>query len=215
MAAEAGEPDTDALLQGVEIGDEDSLQKLLNRHRKRLRRMVEVRLDDRIAARVDASDVVQDTLLEAAKRLPQYLAERPLAFFPWLRQIAWKRISKLHDFHIGAQRRTINREYEQNHGFSEVSLAPLAQRLLCPRPSPSGVVVDREQRQRVRLALTQLSERDREVLVLRFLEHLSPTEIASVLGIRPGAVRVRQLRALERLQSILGETGEDDREAKS
>jgi RNA polymerase sigma factor (sigma-70 family) len=59
----------------------------------------------------------------------------------------------------------------------------------------------------VRQALEQLPERDRDVLVLRYLEQLSTAETAAVLGSSPGAVRVRTLRALQRLRDILNTRG--------
>jgi RNA polymerase sigma-70 factor, ECF subfamily len=208
MLGNANEPDTETLLGQIANGNDDARQQLLQRFQKRLRQMFAVRIDDRLAARIDASDVVQETLLEAALELPRYLAERPLPFYPWLRQIGWRRLSRLYEYHVTAQRRSVSRENLQELPLSEHSLGPLANRLLSCGPSPSDVVASREQRQQVRMALAQLSENDREVLVLRFLEHLSLEEIAAILGIREGAVRVRQLRALQRLRKVLGDLGD-------
>ena len=66
--------------------------------------MVAVRLDRRVAARVDASDVVQETLVEAARRLDDYLRERPIPFYGWLRQLAGERIVDAHRRHVTTQR---------------------------------------------------------------------------------------------------------------
>jgi RNA polymerase sigma-70 factor, ECF subfamily len=144
------------LLRRVGDGSDDALQQLLARHRQRLRQMVAVRMDAPLAARVDASDVVQETLMEAARQLPDYVEQWPLPFYPWLRQIAWKRLERLHERHLAAQRRSVRRE--QEHGFmvSDNSLAPLAHRLLERGPSPSRIVAGRETRRRVRSALEQL-----------------------------------------------------------
>ena len=60
-------------------------------------------------------------------------------------------------------------------------------------------------RQRVQQALSQLGEADREVLVLRYLEDLSTAEIAAVLELTESAVKMRQLRALQRLRDLLGD----------
>src|SRR5262245_16701808 len=73
----AHEPDTDELLDRSAAGDGAARQSLLERHRPRLTRMVAVRLDRRLAARLDPSDVVQEALAEAAARLSAYLRERP------------------------------------------------------------------------------------------------------------------------------------------
>ena len=70
--------------------DPQATEQLLVRHQERLHRMVAIRLDDRLKARMDPSDVVQDVLVEAANRLPQFAEERPIAFYPWLRRLAWE-----------------------------------------------------------------------------------------------------------------------------
>src|SRR5262249_13608423 len=79
-AAENGE-----LIERVRAGDREALQVLFSRHRDRLRRMVEVRLDPRLQARLDASDVIQDAYVEVVQRLPEYLREPRLPLFLWPR----------------------------------------------------------------------------------------------------------------------------------
>ncbi len=64
---------THELLEMVRQGDEDAVGRLLQRHREALRRMVDMRLDHRIRQRVDASDIVQDVMVEANRRLQSYL----------------------------------------------------------------------------------------------------------------------------------------------
>ena len=56
---------TDELLSGARQGDREAINRLLDRHRSALRRMVDLRMDRALSRRVDASDVVQDVLLEA------------------------------------------------------------------------------------------------------------------------------------------------------
>src|SRR5436853_3869317 len=103
------EPDTEQLLDAAARGDGQARGRLLERHRKRLKRMVAVRLDRRLAPRVDPSDVVQETLAEAARRLDEYLRARPMPYYPWLRRLAWVRLDKLRRRHT-AGRRDIGRE---------------------------------------------------------------------------------------------------------
>src|SRR5436190_20534745 len=103
-------PDTDQLLERAGRGDPAALGQLLDRHRDRLRRMVAVRLDRRLAARVDPSDVVQESLAEAARRLPEYLRDRPLPFYPWLRRLAADRLAVLYRRHVRAANRAVGRE---------------------------------------------------------------------------------------------------------
>jgi RNA polymerase sigma-70 factor (ECF subfamily) len=84
--------DTDQLLDLVEQGDPLAAATLLTRHKQRLHRMVQLRLDPRLSARLDPSDVVQDVLAEAHKRLATYAQERDIPFYPWLRSIAWDKL---------------------------------------------------------------------------------------------------------------------------
>jgi RNA polymerase sigma-70 factor, ECF subfamily len=103
-------PDTDQLLQQASEGDPRARGQLLDRHRSRLRDLIALRLDRRLAARVDPSDVVQETLAEAAARLSAYLRKRPMPFYPWLRQLALDRIGEMHRLHIKVHKRSVERE---------------------------------------------------------------------------------------------------------
>src|SRR6516162_5862921 len=106
----ATQPDTDELLRAAEPGDGSARHRLLARHRSRLRQMVAVHLDRRLAARIDPSDVVQETLMDAARDLPDYLRERPLPFYPWLRQLAGERLAKFHERHLRTDKRSVTHE---------------------------------------------------------------------------------------------------------
>jgi RNA polymerase sigma-70 factor (ECF subfamily) len=195
--------DSEELLTRACRGDSAAQQELLGRHGKRLRKMVAARLDRRLAARIDPSDVVQEALLDASRLLPKYLRERPLPFYPWLRRLAWKRLVKLQQRHLGAQKRSVTREEQQMPLLPEESALELAERLVAPGTSPSNHALREELRGRVQAALTRLPEHYREVLVLRFLEELSTSEMAAVLEITEAAVKTRQTRALDRLSRSL------------
>lgn len=197
------EPDTDQLLQDVSRGDTAARSQLLQRHRPRLRRLIAVRLDPRLAARVDPSDVVQDVLLEADRQLSDYVEKQPLPLYPLLRQLAWNRLIDLYRRHIRTHRRSVTREEMALPRLPDESALELIERLYARNSSPSAGAERAEARQRVQQALQQLPECDRELLVLRHLEQLSTAEIASVLGIGEGAVYTRHLRALRRLGELL------------
>ena len=202
MAAKPG-PDTDQLLEAVRRGDAEARGRLLERQRPKLRRMVAVRFDRRLAARVDPSDIVQESLLEAAARIDDYVRNRPLPFYPWLRRIAADRLADASRRHLHAGRRSVGRE--EPAGLPGESVMELAERLLAPNSAPSARLRRRERRDRVRAALESLPERHREVLVLRYLEDLSTEDAASVLGVGAGAVKMRLVRALQRLREQLDE----------
>jgi RNA polymerase sigma-70 factor (ECF subfamily) len=203
-------PDTEQLIEQASQGDASARQKLLVRHRDRLRKMIRVRMDRRLAARVDPSDVVQEALTDAARKLSDYLRRRPLPFYPWLRRLAWERLVKLHRRHIRARVRSVTREDPGALALPDESVLELARRLIAPGSSPSQHAVQQELRGRVQSALARLSEADREVLVMRYLEGLSNGEIGAALGIREGAVKMRHLRALERVRGLL--SGEPEEE---
>jgi RNA polymerase sigma-70 factor (ECF subfamily) len=193
--------DTDALLDRAARGDDHARHQLLDRHRRRLRRMVALRLDRRLTARIDPSDVVQEALADAGRKLDGYLRVRPLPFYPWLRQLAWERLVKLHRRHT-ADKRDVAREALPD--LPEQSALELAERLVAPGTGPDQRAVREELRQRVRTALDRLTAGDRELLVLRHAEQLSTKEAAAVLGVTESAVKSRHLRALERLRTALG-----------
>lgn len=201
-------PDTEQLLDRAASGDLQAKDQLFERHRARLRHMVAIRFDSRLTSRLDPSDVVQETLTIAARQLPKYLAERPLPFYPWLRRLAWQRMVQLREHHVDAQRRSVSREAVSRTDLTDDSITELADRLVDLKSSPSAHVMRAEQRRRLHDALERLPDRDCELLVVRFLEQLSTSEIAVELGISEAAVKMRQLRALERLQRILRELEE-------
>ena len=99
-----GDEDTSALVERAGAGDGRAAEQLLARHRDRLRRMVAVRMDPRLAARLDPSDVVQEALMEASRRLAEYCRGRPVPFYPWLRRIAWERLVEMHRQFLASQR---------------------------------------------------------------------------------------------------------------
>jgi RNA polymerase sigma-70 factor (ECF subfamily) len=181
------------------------------RPRPRLRQLVALRLDRRLAARVDPSDVVQETLAEADRRLAEYLRRRPLPFYPWLRQLALERLIDLHRRHVRAGRRSVLREEPGPPALGDEWALHLVDQLLARSSSPSARLCRRELRDRVQAALARLAGPDRELLVLRPLEQLPARNIAAVLDITEGAVYTRHLRALERVRGLLAsELGEEE-----
>jgi RNA polymerase sigma-70 factor (ECF subfamily) len=201
-------PDSDELLARTAHGDRAARDQLMTRHRARLRKMVAYHLDRQLRARVDPSDVVQEVLAEASRKLPEYLRRRPLPFYPWLRQMAEAHLIDLQRRHLHAQKRTVRREEAGALAFSDESAAELAKQLATSATSPSQRLLREEARQRVQTALQQLSSSNRQVLELRHLEQLSVAETAAVLSISEGAVKTRHVRALQRLRKLLEDLGD-------
>jgi RNA polymerase sigma-70 factor (ECF subfamily) len=203
--------ESDSMLLRARDGDDTARRELLTRHRARLKRMIAVRMDRRLAPRCDPSDVVQQTLFVALQQLPEYIRDPPLPFYPWLRQLAWKRLNDLYQKHIIAQRRSIRREQPADLLLSDESMLQLADRLASSGTSPSGLAMRAELRARMETALAALPERDREILVMRHIEGLSIKEIAAILAIREDAVKMRRRRALVRLKEILTDASKEGR----
>jgi RNA polymerase sigma-70 factor (ECF subfamily) len=201
----AAEPNTDELLDRAAVGDASARARLLSRHRQKLRNLIALRLDPRLAARFDPSDVVQESLAEADRRLSDYMGDRPMPFYLWLRELTLQRLIDLHRRHMRTQKRTVRREEARLTYLSDDSVRELAGRLVDPRSGPSSRLDRKLAVHRLHQALAELSERDRDVIVLRHLEQLSVKEIAALLEITPGAVKVRHVRALERLRRLIGE----------
>jgi RNA polymerase sigma-70 factor (ECF subfamily) len=195
----AGVDDTELLLLKVKSGDRSAFEVLFARHHAFLRRFIEMRLDPKLRARVDPSDVVQETHLEAFARLEDYLAREPMPFRLWLRQTAFERMLKLRRQHLAAARRTVDREI----CLPDQSSMMLAQHFLGHDSTPSKRAVRQEDAQRVQEALAELAESDREIVLMRNLEGLSHAEIACVLGIDEAASRKRYGRSLLRLRKVM------------
>ncbi len=196
--------DTGRLIERARAGDAAALNELFARHRERLRRMVQMRLDWRLHGRVDASDVIQDAYLEASRRLDDYLREPGMPLFLWLRFLVGERLLILHRHHIGAQIRDARREVSlYREAGPEASSAALAAQLLGQQTSPSEAAVRAERMLRLQEAINGLEPIDREVLSLRHFEQLSRAETAQVLGIEEAAAAKRYVRALKRLKDLL------------
>lgn len=192
------------LIERARGGDRDALNQLFERHRARLRRMVDMRLDSRLQARIDASDVIQEAYLEVVERLPEYFDAPRLPFFLWLRLIVGERMMKLHRAHLGTRMRDVGREISLYRGaLPAASSAALAAQLLGKYTSPTQAAVRAERMLRLQEALNSLEEMDREVLTLRHFEELSVAETAQVLDIGISAAAKRYVRALKRLKVIL------------
>jgi RNA polymerase sigma-70 factor (ECF subfamily) len=195
--------DTDQLLRRAADGDPEARAQVWNRYRPRLKRMIAMRIDRRIAARIDPSDVVQDALAAAHERLTEYVADPKLAFYPWLRRIAWDRLADAYRTHLGAERRSVLKESPPTPQLNNDSFAELAHYVAASSISPNQRAMHAELQIRVVHALQQLKPHDREILVLRYLEQLGVAEIAGVLGVSQTAVTSRHLRALQRLRRLL------------
>ncbi len=197
---------TQELLAEARQGSERAIEQLLDRHRDSLRKMIGLRLDQKIKRRIDVSDVVQDVLIEANRRLQDYLAHPAMAFHLWIRQIAKDRIIDAHRRHRGSFKRSVDREQPMAMpaGFDH-STIELAAQLRDPELTPAAAATQKELSLQIQSAIDLLDERDREMILMRHFEQLSNQEIAAALQLAEPAASMRYLRALKRLRAKLDE----------
>ena len=199
--------DTEKLLGYIASGDTSAANTLLDRYRAKLHRVVSIRMDERIRGRVDPSDVVQETLGDAARRLIGYSQNREIPFYPWLRRLAIDRLVDTHRRHLDAARRSVMREEPFELGISDVSRIALANRFVANSAGISDSVRQQERREYAEQIIEHLSALDREVLALRYLEQLSTKEAAEILNISVNAFAQRHVRALKRVRRLIDEKG--------
>ncbi len=190
--------------QRLKQGDLSLFADAFSRHRPRLWQIIHFRLSDKIRARVDADDVLQNVYLDAEKRLNYYIDGDFPSLFLWLRLVTGQTLSQVHRRHLATESRSTLRESRPNEGnlWGNTSLC-LSQRFIAHLTSPSQAAVKVELIAEVRSALSEMSETDREVVALRHFEELTNQEVALELGIAPKAASIRYVRALERLRSVL------------
>jgi RNA polymerase sigma-70 factor (ECF subfamily) len=202
---------TETLLTAVKAGDEDAVNRLLERHRAPIRRLIELRLDRKVRQRVDVSDVVQDVLIEANGRLDKYLDDPVMAFHLWLRQIAWDRIIDTYRRHRVSAKRNMDREQPMSaQAGPDQSTMEFVVQLCDPGLTPQAAATQREIAVKVEAAIERLGDADREIILMRHYEHLSNQEIADALGLNPPAASMRYLRSVRRLRELLEAEGEAD-----
>jgi RNA polymerase sigma-70 factor, ECF subfamily len=197
-------PETQELLDRARQGDRNAVEQLLGMFRESLRRMIALRLDPALTARLDASDVVQDVLVEASRRMDDYLRASAMPFHLWLRHIAKDHVIDAHRKHRKAQRRSIDREQSLvPRGLAENSSIELMGQILDQEMTPATAAIRQELEQRLAQAIGKLDEDDREIILMRLYEQLSNQEIAILYGLTEPAAAMRYLRAVRRLQTFL------------
>lgn len=196
-------PEKELLLRAAQ-DDSAALDELFQMYRHRLKGMLHWRLDPRLRTRVDESDVIQETLVDAARKFSEYAQAPQLPFYLWLRHLAGLKLAELHRTHLSAQKRSARRETSLEFGdFAPASSVVLADAFAGNLTSPSEAAMRHELKRRCQELLDSLEPIDREVLVLKHFEQLSTAETASVLGISKAGAGRRYLAALKRLRAAL------------
>ena len=192
------------LLTRLRAGDQPAIGELFDLFRERLWRMLYVRLDRRVSARLAPDDVLQEAFLDVARRIGEYLAEPDVPVYVWLRFLAIQRMQLLQRMHLGAEIRAVGAEVPMPNGeLSFASAESMAGQLIGHMTSPSQAAIRHELQGRLRAALDEMDPLDREVLALRHFEELGNNEVAQVLNITKDAASKRHVRALKRLREVI------------
>lgn len=186
-------------LRRLRDGNLDALAELFGFFRPRLRQMIRLRMQGPLEARVDPSDVLQETFLDASRRISEYLAEPKVSPFVWFRGLTLDRLKKIQREHLGTQCRAVGRELR----LPKQSSVLAAFHLIANGPSPSNALLEVEMKERVKLALAAVKEEDREILLMRHFEGMSNREVAETLGLSVSGATMRHGRALFRLKEVL------------
>lgn len=202
--------DTEQLLAAARQGDGGAVNQLLERHRAAIRQMVDLRMDQVIKRRIDASDIVQEVMIEANRRLAEFLENPVMPFHLWLRQMAKDRLIDAHRRHRGASRRSMDREQPLVAAAGNESSVDLIAQIRDSELTPAAAATWRELQSRFQQACEQLDDIDQEIVLLRHFEHLTNSEAAAVLQLTPQAASMRYLRAMRRLRQFMDGTGKDD-----
>jgi RNA polymerase sigma-70 factor (ECF subfamily) len=181
-------------------------QQALEQFRDYLHLLARLHLDRRLQGKLDPSDVVQQTLLEAHQARERFTGDDPAQMAAWLRQILARNLANaVRDF--GRDRRNVEREQSLDDAVN-ASSAHLAAWLAAEQSSPSQQAIHNEQGLRLVRALALLPEAQREVVELRHLQGWSLADIARQLGRSPAAVAGLLHRGLNQLRQHLQERSE-------
>ena len=207
-AAPARPRSADDSAEQLRTGGEAALGRLFERHRGRLWRRVNFRMDARLRGRVDPDDVLQEAYMAAAKRIDRFERDGFSSAFLWLRLVVQQTLIDVHRRHLGARQRDAARDrsmHRRGGTYAHATSVSVASFLVGNFTTPTQAAAREEAIEMVRQAVARMDPTDQEVLALRHFEELTNTEVAETLGIQPKAASIRYVRALRRLKNVLAE----------
>jgi RNA polymerase sigma-70 factor (ECF subfamily) len=195
----------EVLLTQARAGDGAALGRLLELYRNYLRLQARALIGAGLRVRLDPSDLVQETFLEAHRDFARFAGQTEGEVVAWLRRILVHNLADQVKRH-----RARGRDYRRQESLEaklERSSLDVQEALAVGLSTPSVRARRREQAVVLADALAELPEDYREVIVLRHVERLKFDEIAARMGRSSGAVRMLWTRALEKLHRLLEDRG--------
>jgi RNA polymerase sigma-70 factor (ECF subfamily) len=181
-------------LSAARSGSLEALGQALEGCRRYLLQIAQQQLNPDLQVKGGASDLVQETFLEAHRVFPRFQGTSQVELRAWLRQLLLHRAAKLGRRYRTTQKRRLSRETALEEGAPSLSV----------EVTPSGMAIAHELEQALQHALEHLPEDYRRVISLRYQEGRSFEEIGRLMQRTPNAVRLLWLRAIERVKLELG-----------
>jgi RNA polymerase sigma-70 factor (ECF subfamily) len=198
-------PSTTQLVIASKDGDGEAFGRLLGQYHGYLLMLAHRYLSERLRRRVDPSDIVQLTFLEAQRDLHAFRGETPAEFAGWLRGMLKNNVATAVTRHVTAQKRSVKREVHAGPTPAGDTGANWLGQFPGSTTSPSGAAIRGEAVLALVDALHQLPETQAEAIRLRYMEGLPLAEIVERMGKSDTAVAGLLKRGLQKLRTILGE----------
>lgn len=165
---------------------ENHAEPVLEQYRSYLKLLAELQLNPRLRGKADASDIVQQTMLEAHRDLAGFRGKTDAELRAWLKMILTNNLTNVARHYV-TQKRSAGREVSLEEDF-EQSSAQLHRQLIADQTSPSMKLMKQERSEQLAAALLKLLEDERTAVVLKHFHNWSVAEIAQSLGRTPEAV---------------------------
>ncbi len=185
------------LLAAARAGSREALGKLFQDCRPYLLVVAGRQLDPDLHAKGGASDLVQETFLEAQRDFARFAGSSEAELLAWLRQILLNNVGNFSRRYRDTDKRAVSREVSLAGDDSE---HPSGRAVLDPQPTPSSKAIEREQAESLHRALQRLPDDYRRVIVYRYLEGRSFDEIGQLMQRSAEAARKLWSRAMDELR---------------
>lgn len=200
-----------SLIRAAQQDPSGRLGQLLTMYANYLRMLANSQLDDKLKARVSASDLVQDTLMEAHRDFPQFRGGCEREFVAWLRQILVNNLRRQVEKHVQTEKRDIRREISIEAIGAAMDRSTVNMRVMLQDggPTPSAETMQRENAVVLADYLARMPDEYRQVLMLRNLQGLGFAEVAQQMDRSAGAVRMLWVRAIRHLRQMMNDPTEN------